>query len=211
MLGFAGETEAVPRQAGASVSSVLSLGVFSLMKRAFWFTAAAAAMLCGIAAADEQIYESTEKGGVPEFSGQPAPGSESVTLPAPNVIDTSQQPAQPPPQAAFPGYSQLAILFPAEQGTMHTNTGAFNVKVAVQPALNAGDAFMVTLDGKALAGRYTSADIPITSEDFQMAAADNVEHKVQVAVVDASGNVLIAASPVSFYVHRATVHRDRER
>ena len=88
---------------------------------------------------------------------------------------------------------------------MHTNTGAFDVKVAVQPALNAGDVFVVALDGTALPGRYTSGDIAVTEQDFQSAATDNVQHQLQVAVVDAGGNVLITAGPVSFYVHRATV------
>ena len=179
------------------------------MRRAWWSTTAVLTVLCGTALADEQIYESKEKSGVPEFSGQPTPGSEPVTLPAPNVIDTTQPQVQP--QAAqqdrSTGYSQLTILFPTQQGTLHTNTGAFDVKVAVQPALKTGDAFRVTLDGTALAGRYRSTDIPITSEDFEGAAADNVGHQLEVTVVDASGNALIAADPVSFYVHRATVRR----
>jgi hypothetical protein len=184
----------------------------AIMKCAVWSAAAVLAVWTIVAAAEEPIYESTEKGGVPEFSGQPTPGSTEVTLPPPNVIDTTQPPAQPPaPQEAFTGYSQLAILFPSEQGTMHTNTGAFGVKVAVEPALNTGDAFMVTLDGTALPGRYTAADIPVTEQDFESAAADNVEHRLEVAVVDSSGNVLITAGPVSFYVHRATVRRRSER
>ncbi len=42
-------------------------------------------------------------------------------------------------------------------------------------------------------------------QDFQSAAADNVQHQLQVAVVDTGGNVLMTAGPVSFYVHRAAV------
>ncbi len=179
------------------------------MKRAVSF---AAALLCAwsvATAAQDPIYESTGKGGVPEFSGQPAPGSKEVTLPPPNVIDTDPVPAQAAPQEVLTGtgYSQLAIVFPAEQGTMHTNTGAFNVQVAVAPGLNSGDAFVVTLDGSALPGRYRSADIAITEEDFDSFAADDVQHRLEVAVVDASGNVVIKSGPVSFYVHRATVRR----
>jgi hypothetical protein len=142
---------------------------------------------------------------------EPPPVTTEVTLPPPNVIDTTQPPAQPSPQGVPTGYSQLAILFPAEQGTLHTNTGAFDVKVAVQPALNAGDVFVVALDGTALPGRYSSADIAVTEQDFESAATDNVQHQLQVAVVDASGNVLITAGPVNFYVHRATVRRRSAR
>ena len=82
----------------------------------------------------------------------------------PNVIETTPAQAQPAPQQAPGGYSQLAILAPEEQGTVHTNTGAFAVQVALAPGLDSGDAFVVTLDGSALPGRYRSADIAITEE-----------------------------------------------
>ena len=183
------------------------------MKRAVWFAAAMLSVSSAVVAAQEKIYESTEKGGVPEFSGQPTPGATAITLPPPNVIDTTQPPARPqaPPQEVFTGYSQLAILFPAERGTMHTNTGAFDVRIVVEPALNAGDAFVITLDGTALAGRYTSGHIPLTEQDFQSAASADALHRLEVAVVDSGGNVLIASGPVNFYVHRATVHRRQVR
>jgi hypothetical protein len=177
------------------------------MKRAVSFAAALLWAWSVAAAAQDQIYESTGKGGVPEFSGQPAPGSKEVTLPPPNVIDTDPAPAPVAPREVLTGYSQLAIVSPAEQGTMHTNTGAFDVQVAVAPGLNAGDVFVVTLDGSALPGRYRSADIAITEEDFDSFAADAVQHRLEVAVVDASGNVVIRSGPVNFYVHRATVRR----
>ncbi len=155
------------------------------MKRAVWFAVVWLAMWAAAVAAQDKIYESTGKDGVPEFSGQPTPGATEVTLPPPNVIDTAAPQAQPAPQQEGPtGYAQLAILFPADQGTLHTNTGAFDLKVALQPALNAGDSFVVTLDGTPLAGRYTSGDIAVSEQDFQSAASDNVQHQLQVAVVD---------------------------
>jgi hypothetical protein len=177
------------------------------MKHAVWFAAALWWAWSAAAGAQDQIYESTGKGGVPEFSGQPTPGSNEITLPPPNVIETTPAPAQPAPQEVLTGYSQLAILFPDEQGTLHTNTGAFDVRVAVEPTLNPGDAFMVTLDGTALPGRYKTADIAVTEQDFESAATDDVQHRLEVAVVDAAGKVLITAGPVNFYVHRATVRR----
>jgi hypothetical protein len=133
------------------------------MKLAVWFATTLLWMWAVAVAAQDKIYESTGKGGIPEFSGQPTPGSSKVTLPPANVIDTTQPPAQPQalPQEVLTGYSQLEILFPAEQGTLHTNTGAFDVKVAVQPALNAGDVLVVALDGTALPGRYSSGDIAL--------------------------------------------------
>jgi len=183
------------------------------MKVALWSISAILALLWGTAAAQGQIYESTEKGGVREYSDQPTSGSKSVTLPPPNISDAPMPSEQPQPAVVSTGYEQLSIVSPADQGTLHTNTGEFNVNVNVNPALNAdrGDRFMVTLDGNALPSRYTSATMSITSQDFEAAAADNVMHQLQVAVVDSSGNVLITAGPVKFYVHRATVRRRSRR
>ena len=179
------------------------------MKRAVSFTAALLWAFSLAAAAQDRIYESTGKDGVPEFSGQPSPGSKEVTLPPPNVIETTPAPAaaQPAPQETLTGYSQLAILFPDERGTVHTNTGAFGLRVAVEPTLTPGDAFVVRLDGTALPGRHGAAEISISEQDFAAAASEDVLHQVEVAVVDPAGNVLIAAGPVNFYVQRATVRR----
>lgn len=177
------------------------------MKLAVTVAAAMLAAWSFVAAAQEPIYKSTGKSGIPEFSDQPTPGSSPVELPPPNVIDTPPPPpVTPPPPKAVASYSQLAILVPAEQDTIHTNTGAFDVKVAVQPALNAGDAFVLTLDGTTLPTRYTSTDIAVTQEDYESAAVADVQHQLQVAVVKSDGSVLITANPVNFYTHRATVH-----
>ena len=79
---------------------------------------------------------------------------------------------QAAPQQELTGYSRLAILFPAEQGTMHTNTGAFDVQVALQPTLNAGDTLVVTLDGTACDAGATTATVDLI--DVQGSSGDDV-------------------------------------
>jgi hypothetical protein len=182
------------------------------MKPTLWFVAVVVSLWSTFTAAQQPVYESTDKGGAPTFSDRPTQGSKSVTLPPPNVVN--QQPVAQPqasPQPAAPAYAQLAIVAPAEQGTVHSNTGAFNVAVSVAPALNPGDNFVVTLDGTALPGRYTVGNIALTEKDFESAAADTAQHRLEVAVVDSGGKVLIAANPVSFYVKRSTVRRRGHR
>ena len=76
-----------------------------------------------------------------------------------------------------------------------------------QSALRAeqGDAIVVTLDGGALPGTYTTAQFEISASQWQAAATDSVEHQLQVSIMDRSGKLLITSAPQSFYVHRATV------
>jgi len=172
-----------------------------------WLTVALATLL-GAAVAQAQVYESKEKSGVPVFSDQPSPGSTEMTLPKPNVSD-APMPSVQTPAAPNPAYSQLSIVSPGPKGTVHSNTGAFTMSVSVTPALNAsgGDRFLVKLDGTTLPGRYASPTINLTTQDVAGAAVtDNIEHQLEVAVVDGTGNVLIAATPVNFYLRRAIVH-----
>lgn len=179
------------------------------MKRLLPLMTIVLAVLWSAAAAQTQIYESKDKSGAPVFSDTPTPGSKDVTLPPPNVSDAPMPAPSAQPPAAAPAYSELSIVSPGPGGTVHTNTGEFNVNVSLSPALNikGGDRFMVTLDGTALPGRYTTPTIEVTSQDFGAAAKDNVQHELQVSVVNANGDVVIAASPITFYAHRATVHR----
>ncbi len=151
------------------------------------------------------MYESKDKEG-PVFSDTPSPGAQPVDLPPANVIDTPTL-AQEQPQSAAPGYTAFTIFSPQDQGTLHTNTGEFQVILSLTPALISGNAISVSLDGKQLPTLRYSLQFNITSDEWQSAATDNVLHQLQVAVVDDSGNPLISANPVQFYVHRAFIRR----
>lgn len=162
-----------------------------------------------LAAAQTPIYE-TKDGRGPVFSDQPSPGAVRVDLPPPNVIQVpaaSPQSPSSPTSAAPPPYVSLAITSPANEGTIHTNTGAFDLQVQVRPALRTdrGDRIVVRLDGKRLAQGYASTSISVTPDDWAKAATvDNVEHSLQVAIVDRGGAVLAESATVRFYAHRAT-------
>lgn len=183
------------------------------MKRVSILIAVALAVLWLTAVAQTQIYESKDKSGAPVFSDQPTAGSKEVTLPKPNVSDAPLPSVQPQAPASIP-YSQLSIVSPTADGTIHSNTGEFNVSVSLDPALNTsrGDRFVVKLDGIALPTRYTSTTMDIRPEEVAgSAVADNIQHQLDVAVIDANGKILIAANPVTFYLRHATVERRRHR
>lgn len=157
--------------------------------------------LLPIAVLAQTVYESKDKEG-PVFSDTPSPGAQPVDLPPPNVIDTPT----PVQQQSLPdasGYTSVAILSPQNQGTVHTNTGEFQVSLALTPTLQSGNAIRVSLDGTTLPKLRNSLQFDITPDEWQSTAKDNVLHQLQVAIVDDSGKVLITADPVQFYVHRA--------
>jgi len=181
------------------------------MKHTIWLVLAT--LMLGSASVVGQVYESKDKSGAPVYSDQPTPGAKQVDLPAPNVATPQQAPSQAPaPPAPEFRYTQLGILAPAAQTTLHTNTGAFDVQLSLDPNLRTGDAIVLTLDGNTLPTRYTTASIALTEQDYASAAANTHQHSLAAAIVNANGAVLIQSDPVSFYVSRATVregHRGR--
>jgi len=168
------------------------------------FIAMLVAVLPALAVAQGTIYESKDKAG-PVFSDQPSPGGRPIDLPPPNVIQVpSTPPQQAAPAAPAPVYSSLAIVSPANQDAIRSNTGAFDVRVQVQPALRSGDVIRVKLDGTLLPQSFSSADFRVTDSDWAGAAnPNNVEHTLQIAIASASGAVLIESAPISFFAQRA--------
>jgi hypothetical protein len=165
---------------------------------------AAALLVPALALAQGTVYESKDKAG-PVFSDKPSPGAKPVELPPLNVIQSPPPAPGAAAPAAAPAYRKFAIAAPEPQGTIHSNTGAFPIKLAIEPPLRKGDILRVKLDGTLLAGRYASPDIALTAADWAAAAnPDNVEHRLQAAIFDANGKRLVESAPVSFYVHRAT-------
>ena len=88
-----------------------------------------------LAAAQSTVYESKDKAG-PVFSDRPSTGAKQIELGPANVIQTTPVPQQATPTATAPYYTALAISSPENEGTIHSNTGAFDVSVQLQPALH---------------------------------------------------------------------------
>lgn len=170
--------------------------------------------------AAQAIYETQGKNG-PVFSDLPSegrdlpsPGATEVKLPPLNLSDAppAARAAQPTPAPVVARYQSLSISQPASGGTIHSNTGQFSVQVAIDPALQVdqGDVLVVSLDNFALPSTRTSLQFEISASEWQTAAADTVEHQLQVSVMDRSGKLLFTSAPQNFYAHRATQsHRAR--
>jgi hypothetical protein len=175
-----------------------------------WLAVAFVALWSSVAVG--QVYESKDKSGAPVFSDQPSPGAKPVELPPPNVVSPQHEPMPtPPPSPPAFSYAKLAFVAPTEKSTIHSNTGAFDVQLSVEPHLRASDSFVLTLDGKTLSNHYTSGNIALTAQDYAAAAADTYLHSLSAAVVDSNDKVLISAGPVGFYVRHAAVDERRHR
>jgi hypothetical protein len=156
----------------------------------------------------QTVYECPGPNG-PLFTDTPCPGGKPMDLGPPNVIDTNSPPPQPAATQVTPaGYKAFAIASPENGMTIHTNTGEFPVNLMLTPSLQGSNAVSLSLDGTQLPTLRYSLQFDITSQEWDSAAVADVQHTLQASVVDASGNTLIGATPVQFYVHRAFIRRD---
>ena len=88
-------------------------------------------------------------------------------------------------------------MSPENDGAIHLNTGAFELQVQVEPALQdeLGDAILVTIDGNPLPQQLSGATINVTAADRAAASAGTAEHTLAATVVDQSGSPLISSAP----------------
>jgi len=170
-----------------------------------------AVLLCPPLAWAQTVYESKEPSGVPEFSDQPAPGATAIPLPPPNVIETPKLPegAGQPAGTQAPGYQSLQIVSPQNEGTIHSNTGQFDIRVSLSPALrkSRGDALILSLNGAPLPRKFDNNTLHVLPDDWQNIPPAVAETQIQVAVVDKTGKVLIQSDPVQFYLRRTFATR----
>ena len=164
--------------------------------------------LCSALATAQGVYKSQDKVG-PVFSVQPVPGAKPVDFPPLNTYKVPPTPTAPqakPAGAAPQPYTLLAIAAPENEGTIHTNTGDFDMQLRVEPQLNTtrGDVVLVKLDGNLLAQRYSSATIHIGAANWAQAFGESAEHSLQIAIANQDGAVLIESAPVKFFMHHAT-------
>lgn len=155
------------------------------------------------------IYRRPDRGEGVEFSDQPDPAAERVILSEPIVIPTPGEPA--PASESSPArtarklhpaaaYTQLQVLAPADEATVHANDGTVAVQVLLIPPLQLalGHTLSLSIDGN----QQPSAD---GQTSFILTEVPPGTHQLQ-ATVSASDGSQLLASPISrFYLRRHNI------
>lgn len=149
--------------------------------------------------AADPLYKWVDDQGNIHYSDKPQPGAQKIEMPKAHTF-TAPQVATPPDgrdtpskQPANQGYTEIAIVSPADQEVLW-NTTSVEVSVSLVPGLRGGDSVTITVDGNSQTVSATSA----TFDDL-----DRGEHTITASVTTRRGAVLNAKS-VTFYIQRST-------
>ncbi|TAM10785.1 MAG: DUF4124 domain-containing protein [Nevskiaceae bacterium] len=166
-----------------------------------------ALLACGVsAAADTAVYRWTDAQGVVHFSATPhVPGQMPTELPNLQSADPVEAAAgnttmdTAPAPAAVAANAAPRIVAPADKTTFRDTQNEVPVTVAV--TLQPGQGLLYYLDGKAQNTAPTQATSLFLHDVWRG------EHRIAVAVVDASGAVIARSDPVTVYMHQASILR----
>ena len=170
----------------------------------------------------QSVYKTPGGSGqAPVFSDKPLPGAREVSLPPLNVIESAEPKTAPTTRGhsdqggekgsvageSVPTYRSFSVVFPENEGSVVANTAVFEVRLAVEPALQlgAGHAFVVSLNGRPVGQRFTATEFMIPPEFWgDTLPPPNQRMQLDAAIVDRDGRVLRQALPVSFFMRHAT-------
>ncbi|MFO8045721.1 MAG: DUF4124 domain-containing protein [Halomonas sp.] len=163
----------------------------------------------------QNIYRTTDAQGNVVFTDNPERGGEQVELapvtvvPATGEVRTGQpalrdegsEAAAGSPGQPFMPYDSFRILSPShEQAFPVGSAGNVPVELGIQPELREDHRVRLLVDGRvSQTAMHTTA--------FVVANMNPGEHVLQAELLDGSGAVRHRSSPVTIYVHRASVNR----
>jgi hypothetical protein len=156
--------------------------------------------------AQAAVYQWQDDRGKTQYGDNPPPGAtaESVTLPPISTVPSQGAAAEGgttettgDDTAAVQPYTRLAITSPGNGQTIRTDTGRVDIRVALQPALqaDAGHRLVAVVSGTRVQGSGTGVAI----------LAPRGTHTAQVAVIDAEGRAIARSGQVTFEIRPDTV------
>lgn len=162
----------------------------------------AATVLLATAAMAEPIYRWVDESGQTHYSDVPHEEAEQIelqpaqTFSAP-AAERSPASADQVDEEPVIGYESLEIVSPSEEETIWNTGGVITVAVKPNPSLMEGHSVNIYYDGKLIDSKAPRATNTKLSEVYRG------EHKITADIMDASGTVLVSASPITFFYRQS--------
>lgn len=101
-----------------------------------------------------------------------------------------------PPLAAQQASREIAVTMPANDQTVHSNTGEVDVAVRMAPPLAAGETIVITLDEREMARG--------PQRQVQLTGVERGTHVLQARIIDRDGKTVGQSDPVTFHMWQAS-------
>ncbi len=149
-----------------------------------------------------KVYVWRNEKGLLVFSDTPKPGAEEVTTNSTNVIKSSTsietQVLDIKPRVIDDTY-QVVIEHPKNNSTIRDNTGSIFISGSIKPIFKKGLSIQLYVD-----------DIPFQKPQdhtrFSLKNIDRGEHQLKMKLLNNKGKVIASSEPITFYMHRTSVH-----
>lgn len=153
--------------------------------------------MVGLPAQADTIYRWVDANGLVHFSDVPREGAQEVELSPQSSFRmpaaASSVPSAERETVGVSLYESLAISSPTEEQTIWNTGGVINISVSPTPALRTGHGIRLYYDGQPL------QEQPLRTTSMQLSEVYRGEHTLRAEIVDASGQVLIRSTPVTFF------------
>ena len=151
-----------------------------------------------------EIYKSQNEQGEWVYSDKPSPSAERMKLPPlstykPPALQSAPAPArQEEPEDV---YKSMAFVEPENNATIRDNEGVVGVMLRIEPMLKSrqGHKIQYYLD-------ETPYGAPVVGLKLTLKNVERGSHVLSARVLNAGGEPVFSASPVTFHVHRESVN-----
>lgn len=168
-------------------------------------------LIVACSTAGAEVFRRIGPDGEVYFSDTPAPGSQRVTLGAPQSVtlpeavrqraaETRQPAGATTEKGSMQGYAQFEIVKPSYGQGVRANDGSVTVYLSLQPALRSGDVIELVVDGEDGAAIHAGGTL-----NFNLSNMSRGSHTVAARVKSPQGEKLIETGPVRFYVLRVAL------
>ncbi len=143
-----------------------------------------------------EVYKSVDKKGRVIYTDKPTPNSEKVEIKEANTIKSATVPDindEEPPITLFE-YQQLAITHPANKDIIPNGLVPFDISLNLRPKLQPEHQLQLLIDGQL---HSTSLN-----NTFRVNSINRGQHKLQVYILDASGNRLKQSEVIEVFAYR---------
>ena len=170
----------------------------------------AMAALLSAPVAQAQVYRTVDANGNVIFTDKkPKNDVQAETVEIGPILTLPATPVKPRPprtssqqnKSASAVYESIVITAPADEKTFR-NAPSITVTAKVTPPARSGHRFRLLLDG--------NVEQDNDSPQFKIEQPSRGAHSLQVQVIDRQGKALISSKVSTIYVHRHSVHFDKE-